>query len=121
MVAAKREYPELPFAVALTRWIENDWRLPEWFRYPSAPRDMQKGRRTLCPRPGTTHPRKIPEDQVFHRVTFPERILIWGWPSLGGVIVLEHSSVVDFEFLKLDPLCPLEHRLQDQDAEDAFC
>ncbi|KAF2869045.1 hypothetical protein BDV95DRAFT_596716 [Massariosphaeria phaeospora] len=52
-------------------------------------------------------------------------IRIFGYPSLGGVIVLDHASIPDFEFLGLDRLAPLETRGGDDDddtaAEDAFC
>jgi hypothetical protein len=48
-------------------------------------------------------------------------ISISGWPSRGGVIVLDDPQHIDFDFLGLDPLDPPEHRDQDQEAEDAFC
>ena len=46
---------------------------------------------------------------------------ISAWPSPGGVIILSSAEAIDFEYLNLNPLNPPLHRLNDQDAEDAFC
>jgi hypothetical protein len=37
---------------------------------------------------------------------------IYAWPSRGGVIVLETAEAIDFEFLGLNPLNPLQERLE---------
>jgi hypothetical protein len=44
-----------------------------------------------------------------------------GWPSRGGIIVLENATPPDFDYVGLDPLDPPLRRSADQDAEDAFC
>jgi hypothetical protein len=48
-------------------------------------------------------------------------INLQGWPSRGGIIVLENATPPDFDYLGLDPLDPPLRRDADQDAEDAFC
>lgn len=50
-----------------------------------------------------------------------DNITLHGWPSRGGVIVLENATPPDFDFLHLDPLDPPLRRDPDQTAEDAFC
>jgi len=57
------------------------------------------------------------ERMVFHE----DRVSIWGWPSRGGLIVLDNTTAVDIEFLGLDPVKPRLRRDSDQDAEDRFC
>lgn len=44
-----------------------------------------------------------------------------GWPSRGGVIILDYAMPPDFDYLGLDALDPPLRRDADQDAEDAFC
>ncbi|KAI9753926.1 MAG: hypothetical protein M4579_004947 [Chaenotheca gracillima] len=51
----------------------------------------------------------------------PGDLRLTGWPSRGGLIVLEDPTPPDFEFLGLDPLDPPLQRDEDQEAEDAFC
>jgi hypothetical protein len=46
---------------------------------------------------------------------------LYGWPSRGGVIVLENATPPDFDFLELDNLDPPLRRNPDQSAEDEFC
>jgi hypothetical protein len=68
-------------------------------------------------RPANPQPR--PPTQ---RVLFVERsISVWGWPSRGGLIVLERAGPLDFDHLGLDRLQPVASRSSDQDEEDAFC
>ena len=50
-----------------------------------------------------------------------DTVSLQGWPSRGGIIVLENATPPDFDFLQLDPLDPPLRRNADQDAEDAFC
>ncbi|KAF2032380.1 hypothetical protein EK21DRAFT_41041, partial [Setomelanomma holmii] len=50
-----------------------------------------------------------------------ETVTLQGWPSRGGVIVLENATSPDFDFLHLDPLDPPLRCNAHQDAEDAFC
>jgi hypothetical protein len=50
-----------------------------------------------------------------------DTVNIQGWPSRGGIIVLENATPPDFDFLHLDPLDPPLLRSTDQDAEDALC
>ncbi|KAJ9144368.1 hypothetical protein NKR19_g6482 [Coniochaeta hoffmannii] len=56
------------------------------------------------------------------RINFIENeVGVWGWPSRGGVIVLQRVTALDFDFLGLDPVDPPMLRDRDQDAEDALC
>lgn len=50
-----------------------------------------------------------------------DTIALYGWPSRGGVIVLENATPPDFDFLQLDTLDPPLRRDPDQSAEDSFC
>lgn len=50
-----------------------------------------------------------------------DSVQLFGWPSRGGLIVLENATPPDFDFLNLDPLDPPLRRDADQIAEDAFC
>lgn len=50
-----------------------------------------------------------------------EFIGIRGWPSRGGVIALDDATVVDFEFLDMNPLDPPLRRDTNQTREDEFC
>ncbi|KAF2187304.1 hypothetical protein K469DRAFT_704996 [Zopfia rhizophila CBS 207.26] len=54
---------------------------------------------------------------VFYR----DSVSIWAWPSLGGLVVLERATALDFDFLGLDSVSPPTCRDSDQDAEDDFC
>lgn len=68
-------------------------------------------------------PAKTPPRTPDARVVFLERsISVWGWPSRGGLIVLEMAGSVDFDHLGLNRLQPVElFRSTDHDEEDAFC
>ena len=56
------------------------------------------------------------------RTTFGDfKVTLWGWPSRGGVIVLERAMAPDFEFLGLIQTNPPELRDTDQENEDIFC
>ncbi|KAJ9651468.1 hypothetical protein H2198_009262 [Neophaeococcomyces mojaviensis] len=60
--------------------------------------------------------------RISHRTTSnQDTITLHGWPSRGGVIVLENATPPDFDFLHLDALDPPLRRDPDQNAEDAFC
>jgi hypothetical protein len=48
-------------------------------------------------------------------------ISVWGWPSRGGLIVLEHATTLDFEFLGLDLIHPSMRRNPNQEDEDKLC
>lgn len=48
-------------------------------------------------------------------------VTLTGWPSRGGIVVLENATPPDFDFLHLNPLDPPLRRDADQDAEDTFC
>ena len=64
-------------------------------------------------------PRPRPPNQ---RIVFlSDSISIWGWPSRGGLIVLEEAGPVDFDYLGLDRLQPLGSRSNNEDEEDSFC
>lgn len=59
--------------------------------------------------------------RISHRTSLQQNIVLHGWPSRGGVIILEDATAPDFDTLHLDPLDPPLRRDPDQDAEDAFC
>ncbi len=46
---------------------------------------------------------------------------VYGYPSSGGVIIRVNADLVELTYLGLDRLCPASKKLDDQDAEDAFC
>lgn len=48
-------------------------------------------------------------------------IRIYGWPSKGGCITLEHVDAVDFNFVGLDRIYLSYNKFQDQQEEDVFC
>ena len=50
-----------------------------------------------------------------------DSISVWGWPSRGGLIVLNHATSLDFDFLGLDPIHPPMRRDPNQEAEDRLC
>lgn len=65
---------------------------------------------------------KTPPRPPTDRTVFLERsVSLWGWPSLGGLIVLESTGPADFDYLGLDRLQPVATRSSSQDEEDAFC
>ncbi|CAO2657864.1 Nn.00g071240.m01.CDS01 [Neocucurbitaria sp. VM-36] len=60
--------------------------------------------------------------RISHRISLKQdTVTLHGWPSRGGIIVLESATPPDFDFLHLDPLDPPLRRCADQDAEDVFC
>ncbi|KAH7371730.1 hypothetical protein BKA66DRAFT_572699 [Pyrenochaeta sp. MPI-SDFR-AT-0127] len=48
-------------------------------------------------------------------------ITIYGWPSRGGIIVLEAASPADFDFLHLNRINPPTQRYKTPEEEDIFC
>lgn len=54
-------------------------------------------------------------------VFLEDSISVWGWPSRGGLIVLESVTALDFDFLGLDSLHPPMRRDPNQDTEDMLC
>lgn len=62
-----------------------------------------------------------PYDATVRALFGSEFASLFGWPSRGGVIVLNEAEAIDFEFMGLDPLNPQKTRHEDQDAEDIFC
>jgi hypothetical protein len=62
-----------------------------------------------------------PYDSTVRALFTDKDVHIYGWPSRGGVIVLDSVEAIDFEFLGLNPLDPPMKRLDDKAAEDAFC
>ena len=73
-----------------------------------------RGRRCYC---GPSYPYDSTVRTRFH----DKGADIFAWPSRGGVIVLDDAEAIDFEFVGLNPLCPLTRRLEDPADEDAFC
>lgn len=64
----------------------------------------------------------IKDDRHTRRTVFGDfQVILFGWPSRGGVIVLEHVTAPDFEFLGLIQTSPPELRDVDQEKEDTFC
>jgi len=62
-----------------------------------------------------------PNTNPTRRVGFrDDGVMIWAWPSPGGLIVLERATALDFEFLGLDRVNLQMSRDSDQDAEDEF-
>jgi hypothetical protein len=60
--------------------------------------------------------------RISHRTSLnQDTITLHGWPSRGGVIILENATPPDFDFLLLDAFDPPLRRDPDQTAEDAFC
>lgn len=49
------------------------------------------------------------------------KIKVYGWPSRGGLVVLDRVTLVDFDFLGFDTVSPPLKRDRDQDAEDEVC
>jgi hypothetical protein len=50
-----------------------------------------------------------------------DTVILQGWPSRGGIVVLANATPPDFDFLRLNPLDPPLRRSADHDAEDDFC
>jgi len=62
-----------------------------------------------------------PYDSTVRTIFDDNEARIYGWPSRGGVIILNKADAIDFEFLRLNPLDPPMERLDDQNAENDFC
>lgn len=59
---------------------------------------------------------------ITRRISFDtSTIMIFGYPSRGGVIMLEDASPADIDFLSLDRMDPPTLRYEDPKEEDAFC
>jgi hypothetical protein len=76
---------------------------------------MPQGRSPTC------QPQKSPYDSTRRTAMTTANICIYGWPSKGAVIILDHTEVADLVFLGLDPLNPPAKILPSQAAEDDFC
>ena len=64
----------------------------------------------------------IKDTRHTRRTVFGEfHVILFGWPSRGGIIVLEPVTAPDFEFLGLIQTGPPELRDVDQENEDIFC
>ena len=62
-----------------------------------------------------------PYDSSFRTDFSDIKVRIYGRPSRGGVIALDTTEAINFEFLGLNPLEPPLRRLDNQAAENAFC
>jgi hypothetical protein len=63
-----------------------------------------------------------PSELVTCRISFDaSSIRIYGYPSRGGVIILEDASPPDLDFLELDRTDPPMHRHDGPAEEDMFC
>lgn len=69
------------------------------------------------------HPPPAPKPyHATRRIVFNDHTLsIFAYPSRGGVIVFEHATALDFEFLGLDSTNLCMWRDHNQDDEDALC
>ncbi|MCJ1249833.1 hypothetical protein MMC30_007059 [Trapelia coarctata] len=65
-------------------------------------------------------PRNL-NDPTRRTVITENSIVIYAWPSRGGLIVLEEADAIDFTFLGLDRLDPPLRRSPDQALEDSLC
>ena len=64
----------------------------------------------------------VRDNRHTRRTTFGDfEVTLLGWPSRGGVIVLEHATATDFEFLDLTQTSPPQLRDMNQENEDIFC
>ncbi|KAF2876415.1 hypothetical protein BDV95DRAFT_482506, partial [Massariosphaeria phaeospora] len=71
-----------------------------------------------CPPNLVYHPRR----DFTRRISWdPLAIRVYGWPSSGGVVILEDASPADFHFLSLDRMQPPMLRHESCEAEDVFC
>lgn len=76
-------------------------------------------KRKYLGQPATTHPHHPPATE--RTVFLEDKASVWAWPSRGGLVVLEHATALDFEFLGLDAVHPPMRRDPAQDAEDRLC
>lgn len=83
------------------------------------PAHLQKPNCKRGPLGAPAKPLRHPPTQ--RTVFLQDRISVWGWPSRGGLIVLERATALDFDFLGLDSLHPPMRRDPDQEAEDKLC
>ena len=80
-------------------------------------RGVRKPGRIVCRGPP-------PPPPPTERVRLLEGIIsvsIWGWPSRGGLIVLERAGPIEFDHLGLDRFQLTLDRSSKQDEEDEFC
>jgi hypothetical protein len=88
--------------------------------FSSSERPCSRPRRVI----GAGHPPPKPTPSLFNgqaRIeTFEHHVPVIAYPTQGGFVALEDATGVDFEFLGLDPVNPLQRRLPDQSAEDEF-
>ncbi|KAF1808041.1 hypothetical protein P152DRAFT_517827 [Eremomyces bilateralis CBS 781.70] len=54
-------------------------------------------------------------------VLLDDSVSVWGWPSRGGLIVLEQATALDFEMLQLDSVNLALARDDDRAREDEHC
>src|SRR5207248_2319555 len=73
------------------------------------------------PRQMTCRPRSRSPKHTTRTTIFTDYITLLGYPSRGGLIVLEHADAVDFDFLNLSRLNPPSSRATDPKAEGEFC
>lgn len=83
------------------------------------PAHLQKPNRKRGPLGAPAKPLRRPP--INRTVFLQDSISVWGWPSRGGLIVLECATALDFEFLGLDALHPPIRRDPNQEAEDKLC
>lgn len=62
-----------------------------------------------------------PIDATLRTVFEETSVSLWGWPSRGGLIVLQCATAVDFDFLGLERKKPPLRRHSSPSAEDDFC
>ncbi|KAF2181880.1 hypothetical protein K469DRAFT_713481 [Zopfia rhizophila CBS 207.26] len=101
----------LPFKI--TSWMSN-----------FVTRIMDPPTPSSAPRRHTCGPDIIydPRRDFTRRICFDTpSIEIYGWPSKGGVIILEGAAAPDFDFLGIDRIHPPEKRHENPDEEDEFC
>lgn len=80
--------------------------------------DESPRRRPIC----APHVVYDPKRDFTRRIYFASsEVNLFGWPSRGGVIVLERAESPDFNFLGLDRIYPPEKRHENPDGEDEFC
>jgi hypothetical protein len=69
----------------------------------------------------TCCPRSRSPKHTTRTTIFTDYITLLGYPSRGGLIVLERADAVDFNFLNLSRLSPPLTRATDPKTEDEFC
>jgi hypothetical protein len=55
------------------------------------------------------------------RIGFGDNVVVYGWPSRGGIMMLQDASPADMDFLDLDRTNPPMLRHESPEAEDDFC